>query len=157
MQQPSPGPSVSDYRLAPALGARFVGVLLVLLAALLVAATVVVTLAGLPVEVLVVVAAVGLLAVVGTAYVVLRLVPVVRLGHEGYRVRLVRGAGVAAAPWTEVVEAGTATPGGVPVVVLRLRDGGSTTVPVELLAADREEFVRDLQRHLQHGQGLRPL
>jgi hypothetical protein len=42
-------------------------------------------------------------------------------------------------------------------VVLHLRDGRTTTIPVEALAADREEFVRDLQEHLQRGHGLRPL
>jgi hypothetical protein len=42
-------------------------------------------------------------------------------------------------------------------VVLHLRDGRTTTIPVAALAADREEFVRDLQAHLQRGHGLRPL
>ena len=44
-----------------------------------------------------------------------------------------------------------------PVVVLRLRSGETTTIPVEMLAGDREEFVRDLVSHLQQGQGLRKL
>ena len=42
-------------------------------------------------------------------------------------------------------------------MVLRLREDRSTTIPVTALEGDREEFVRDLQAHLQHGQGLRPL
>ena len=42
-------------------------------------------------------------------------------------------------------------------MVLRLRNGGTTTIPVDVLAGDREAFVRDLQRHLTDGQGLRPL
>ena len=54
-------------------------------------------------------------------------------------------------------EAVTATPQGLPVVVLRLVDGRTTTIPVTLLDVDREQFVRDLQAHLQRGQGLRPL
>ena len=41
------------------------------------------------------------------------------------------------------------------MVVLRLRDGRTTTIPVEMLAMDREAFARDLQEHLQRGQGLR--
>jgi hypothetical protein len=45
----------------------------------------------------------------------------------------------------------------VPCVVLRLRDGGTTTVPVGVLAVDREQFVRELQEHLQRGHGLRRL
>ena len=75
------------------------------------------------------------------AFLVLRL-PVVRLAQDGYRVRLVRGVGVDRAPWTAVREAVTASPSGTPVVVLR-RGTGTTTVPVRVLAADREEFVRD--------------
>ena len=157
MQQTPAGPAVSDYRLAPALGARFVGALLVLLAAVLLAVTVVVAVLDLPTGVLVAVVVAGLLGVVAAAYAVLRAVPVVRLDEDGYRVRLVRGVGVDRAPWSGVAEAVTATPGGTPVVVLKLRDGGSTTIPVRALAADREEFARDLRAHLQRGQGLRPL
>lgn len=146
----------SDYRLAPALGARYAGALLVVLAVLLLVATLLVALLDLPVAVLAVLAAAGLLGVAAAAYVVLRRLPVVRLGPDGYRVRLVRGAGVDRAAWRDVTEAVTASPGGTPVVVLRLRDGGSTTIPVRALAADREDFVRDLQAHLHRGQGLRP-
>lgn len=147
----------SDYRLAPAFGARFAGGLLVVLAIVVLVLALLAGVLDLSVGVVIVVGVVGLLAVATAAYVVLRRVPVVRLGPDGYRVRLVRGAGVDRAPWREVTEAVTATPAGTPVVVLRLRDGRSTTIPVQALAADREEFVRDLQRHLQDGQGLRPL
>ena len=148
---------MSDYRLTPALGARFVGAQLVVLAVLLVVATLVVVALDLPVGALAAVVAAGLLVVAGATYVVIRRVPVVHLGPEGYRVRLVRDVGVDRAAWPEVAEAVTATPGGTPVVVLKLRDGRSTTIPVQVLAADREEFVRDLQAHLQRGHGLRPL
>ena len=82
---------------------------------------------------------------------------VVRFTDDGYRVQWVRGVGVAAARWKDVEDAVTTTAAGSPVVVLRLRSGGTTTIPVEMLAGDREEFVRDLLRHLQRGQGLRPL
>ncbi|WP_036571279.1 hypothetical protein [Nocardioides sp. URHA0032] len=147
----------SDYRLATAFGARFAGALLVALALLLVLATLVVALLDLSLGPVVAIGVLGLVAVAVAAYAVLRRVPVVRLGTEGYRVRMVRNVGADRAAWVEVAEAVTATPGGTPVVVLRLRDGRSTTIPVQLLAADREEFVLDLRRHLQDGQGLRPL
>lgn len=150
-------PSVSDYRLSPVLGARFVGGLLVALAVLVVVTTVVVAVLQLPVDVVVLVTLAGVVVALVAGYVVTRRVSVVRLGTERYRVRLIRGAGVTEAGWREVQEAVTATPGGVPVVVLRLRDGRTTTIPVRVLAADREDFVRDLRAHLQHGQGLRPL
>ena len=54
-------------------------------------------------------------------------------------------------------EAVAAKPRGVPCVVLRLRDGRSTTIPVQALDVDREQFAREIQRHLRRGQGLRPL
>ncbi|GAA1158664.1 hypothetical protein [Nocardioides aquiterrae] len=146
----------SDYRLAPALAARFAGALLVLLALLLVLVTLLVVLLGLPVAVLIAVGGAGLAGVVAV-YVGFRRMPVVRLGEGGYRVRLVRQVGTDRAAWGEVTEAVTASPGGTPVVVLRLEDGRSTTIPVQMLAADREDFVRDLQAHLQDGHGLRPL
>lgn len=157
MADANPSPQTSDYRLAPAFAARFVGVLLVVLAAFLVLVTVLVAVLRMPGVVLLVVVVFGVAGVLTAAVVVSQRVAVVHLGPDGYRVRLIRGAGVTAARWREVEEAVTATPGGVPVVVLRLTDGRTTTIPVQALAADREEFVRDLQQHLQHGQGLRPL
>jgi len=157
MADGSAAPQVSDYRLAPAFAARFVGGLLVSLAVLLVVVTVLVVTLRLPGVLLLAVAVVGAAATLTAAYVISQRVAAVHLGAEGYRVRLVRGAGVTAAGWREVEEAVTASPGGVPVVRLRLTEGRTTTIPVHALAADRDEFVRDLQRHLQHGQGLRPL
>jgi hypothetical protein len=146
-----------DYRLAPALGARLVGGLLVVLAIALGVVTALTAALDLPPDVVVVAALLGVAAVLVAGHLLTRRVSVVRFDRDGYRVRLVRGAGVTAARWTEVAEAGTASPGGVPVVVLRLVDGRTTTIPVQVLAADREEFVRDLRDHLQRGQGLRPL
>jgi hypothetical protein len=147
---------VSDYRLAPTYGARLVGGLLVGLAVLLFAATALVAV-GLPADLVLVLAVLGVAGVLTAGYLLTRRVPVVHLGPEGYRVRLIRGVGVPSAVWTDVTEAVTSAPGGQPVVVLRLGDGRTTTIPVAALAADREEFVRDLQEHLQRGQGLRPL
>jgi hypothetical protein len=154
---PDVSPEVSQYRFAPAISARIVGGLLVVLAILLAVATLVVAVAGLSVLVLVAAAAVGVVAVFAVGHVLTRRAAVVRLDATGYRVRLVRGAGVHAAAWTDVEEAVTSTPQGLPVVVLKLVDGRTTTLPVTVLDVDREQFVRDLQAHLQRGQGLRPL
>jgi hypothetical protein len=156
MPETTPGHAASDYRLAPAFGARLTGGLLVLVAVLLLLATLVVGWLDLPLAVLLGLGLAGVL-LVATTYVVTRRLAVVHLGSDGYRVRLVRGVGVAEATWKQVEEAVTASPGGVPVVVLRLGDGRSTTIPVSVLACDREDFVRDLRGHLQRGQGLRPL
>lgn len=149
---------VSDYRLAPAVGVRFVGGLLVLVAVLVFATTVAVGLLELPGWLMLVAAGLGVLAVLVGGYVVTKRIAVVRLDPDGYRVRLVRGVGVPAARWKDVREAVTSTDGvGAPVVVLRLRDERTTTIPVQVLAADREDFVRDLLAHLRRGQGVRPL
>lgn len=147
----------SDYRLSPALAARLVGLLLVVLAVLVFAATAVVALLNLHTVVLLVVAGAGLVAVLTAGHVLTRRTPVVRLDEDGYRVRLVRGAGVREASWKDVEDASTASPRGIPCVVLQLRDGRTTTIPVEALAADRDDFVRDLREHLRRGSGLRPL
>lgn len=146
----------SDYRLSPAFGARLVGLLVVCLAVLVFLATAVVAVLNLHTVVLVPVALV-VVAVIFALGAVLRRTPVVHLDDTGYRVRLVRGAGVRQAGWREVEDAVTASPRDIPCVVLRLVDGRTTTIPVAALDADREEFVRDLQAHLQRGQGLRPL
>ena len=70
---------------------------------------------------------------------------VLRCTPEGYAVRLVRGAGVTDARWDAVEDAVTTTRHDVPCVVLRLRDGRTTTIPVGVLAVDKEQFVRELQ------------
>jgi hypothetical protein len=149
--------SSSDYRLSPTLGARLMGLLLVVLALLLFVVTALVALLNLTPDLLVVLAALGLVGIFGFGYVLTRRLYVVRLDESGYRVRLIRGAGVTSAEWKDVDDAATTTPRGIPCVVLRLRDGRTTTIPVAAVAADREEFVRDLQAHLQRGHGLRPL
>ena len=162
MEQPPTGPRVppvadSTYYLAPAFGVRLVGGLLVLLALVLVVATVVVAVAGLPTGALVAVALLGIVVVLGGGWLVTRRVPAVRMDAAGYRVRLVRGVGTTSAAWADVTEAGTSSPGGTPVLVISLRDGRATTIPVQVLAADREQLVRDLRAHLDAGHGLRPL
>jgi hypothetical protein len=82
---------------------------------------------------------------------------VVRLDDRGYQVRLVRGAGVHRAGWKEVEDVAATRVAGDRCVVLRLRDGRTTTIPVDLLAGSSDDFVRDLQQHLNRGHGYRPL
>lgn len=147
----------SDYRLAPAVAARLMGAVLVLISLLVFVATALVAFLDLHALVLVVPVVLGLVVFVVAALAWARRGWVVRLTAEGYRVQWVRGAGVTAARWKDVEDAVTTSVAGAPVVVLRLRDGRTTTIPVEMMAADREAFVRDLQQHLQSGHGLRPL
>ena len=146
----------SGYRLSPALAARLVGLLLVGLAVLVLAATLLVAVLGGP-PVLVLVAGVVAAVAVFAVGVPLRRTSVVELDDEGYRVRMVRGAGVHAARWADVEDAVAASPRGVDCVVLRLRDGRTTSIPVAAVDASPEEFVRDLRDHLSRGHGRRPL
>jgi hypothetical protein len=146
----------SGYRLAPALAARILGAALVALAVLLLLTTLlVVLLDGSSVVVL----GVGALALVGVLGLgqLLRQRRVVELDDAGYRVRWVRGAGVKAARWGEVADAVAASPRGVECVVLRLKDGRTTSIPVAAVAAPREEFVEDVREHLRRAEGLKPL
>ncbi len=146
----------ADYRVAPLVAARVVGALLVLIAVLLVAATVLVAALDLSPDLLVIGAGLCVVAVFGAGYLLTQRIAVVHLDEEGYRVRLVRGVGVSQATWSEVLEVVTATPDGQPVLVLKLIHDRTSTIPVTILAADRESFVRDLLARVQRGQGLRP-
>jgi hypothetical protein len=147
----------SDYRLNPAFAARFVGLALVGAALVVFALTALVAVLDLPADLLVVLVVIVVAGVFGLAWWLRSRAFVLRCDDDGYRIGLVRGAGVKAARWTEVADAVTATPHGIPCVVLHLKDGRTTSIPVPALAIDREQFVRELQRHLQRGQGLRKL
>jgi hypothetical protein len=146
----------SGYRLAPALAARLVGLLLVLLAVLVLAGTLLVAVLDGPSALLLVIGGGAVVAVVALV-VPLRSVRVVALDDEGYRVRMIRGAGVRTARWRDVSEAVAASPHGVDCVVLRLKDGRTTSIPVAAVDAARDDFVADLRAHLRRGEGLRPL
>ena len=149
--------TVTVHRLAPAVAARLLGLVLCAVALLILASTVAIAVVDLhTVFLLVPVAITG--AVLAASWWVWRDRGwVARFTDEGYRVQWVRGVGTASGRWKDVEDAVTTTIADAPVVVLRLRDGRTTTIPVEVIATDREELVRDLQRHLRRGQGLRPL
>ena len=150
-----PTETATVYRLAPAVAARLLGVVLCTVAVLILISTVLIAAVDLHTVFLLVPAGLALVLLVATWWTWRQKGWVVRLTPEGYRVQWVRGVGAASARWTDVEDAVTTTVVEAPVVVLRLRDGRTTTIPVEMLAVDREEFVRDVQRHLQQGQGLR--
>jgi hypothetical protein len=147
----------SDYRLSPPLAARLLGFAvaglgsLVLLVALLVAAF------DLPRTVLDVVVVVAVLAALAVIALLGRRPRVVRLDEQGYQVRLVRGAGVTQARWSDVEDVVATTAAGERCVVVRLRDGRTTTVPVRVLSGDADAFARDLHEHLNRGHGYRKL
>lgn len=145
----------SDYRLSPQLAARLMGASLILWGLLVLVVTMVVVLFSLPAVIVSAAVVLCVLGIVGVGVALTRSAYVVRLGESGYHVRFVRGAGVKQARWLDVQDVVTTDVAGSPCVVLRLKDGRTSTIPVEVLAVDREEFVRDLQAHLDRGHGLR--
>lgn len=152
-----PATGIRDYGLAPALRARLLGTSVTAIGVVVLVAAVVIAATGLPTRVL---TGLVVLAVVGIATLGLLLGRrryVVRLDDLGYRIRFVRGAGRGRARWTDVLDLTTAVVSGTECVVLRLRDGGSSTVPVDVIEGDREEFVDELQRRLDAGHGYRRL
>ena len=153
---PSVSQGTTEYRIAQHVAARVVGLLVVAVAGLVFVATGLIAFLDLHTAWLVVPAVIGLLLVVAAATTLSRRGWVLRLTDEGYRVQWVRGVGVDSARWRDVADAVTDTVAGSPVVRLHLKEGGSSTIPVEMMATDREEFVRVLQRYLRDGQGLRP-
>ncbi|HSJ21185.1 MAG TPA: hypothetical protein VK964_11480 [Nocardioidaceae bacterium] len=147
----------SDYRISPALSARILGALLALLGVAVVLLTLGVGLLDLPTAVLGVGIVVAVAVLLGGGLVLTRRATVVRLDDVGYRVRLVRGAGAPTARWADVEDVVAATVRGERCVVIRLRDGRTTTIPMRMLAADADTFVKDLQEHLNTGHGYRRL
>ena len=149
----------STYRFAAPFVVRLLGLGLVLVGVLVLLLAGVVLAASLPATVL----TVGLVVAVVAAVLVLAGVAalrrrvVVRLDEDGYQVRSVRGAGVREARWKDVEDVTAPTVRSQRCVVLRLRDGRTTTIPVDVLAGRPDAFVRDLQQHLDAGHGYRRL
>lgn len=145
------------YRLAPSVIWQLSGIALIVVALVVGFVTVVVVWRDLPVSLIVTMAALGVLGVSGAAWWAARLAWVVRATETGYQVRGVRGVGVSAARWKDVEDAVTTEVRGAPCLVLRLRDGRTTTIPVQMVSMSADRFVRAMQEHLQQGNGLRRL
>lgn len=154
---PSPGPAPTEYRFARAILVRSIGALLAVVGIGIFVVAVLVAFVGLPTVVLTVVVVLGLIGILAAAAVLSRFGTIVRFDDEGYQVRLLRGAGVRAARWSEVEDSVTTTTRGQDCVVLRLRDGRTTTVPVAVLEATPQQFVDDLRSRLNRGRGYRRL
>jgi hypothetical protein len=149
-------PDASEFGLAPQLRARLMAAGLLGLGALLAVVSLLVALLGLPPDLIVVAAALVVVAIFVLGFLLVRRWYVVRVDAVGYQVRLVRGAGARRARWTDVQDVQTQTLAGSRCVVLRLRDGRTTTVPVDLIEGDREAFVRELQDRLELANGRKP-
>lgn len=99
--------------------------------------------------------ALGLLA---AAVRLVRPPTVLELTDEGYRVRSLRGVGVRQASWRDVHDVVSRSQASQQVVVLRLREGDATTsLPVRLVGASPQTWLRDLDARLDAAYGQRRL
>lgn len=145
-----------ELGLAPAIRARILGVLLIISSVLLIVVSVVAAALHIP-TLLVVAIVLVMLVLIAAAVAVPGRWPVFQADVISYRLRLVRGAGVAQGRWRDVEGLATATQDGEHLVVLQLRDGRSTVIPVRLLGIDKEEFVDRLQEILDAANGYKRL
>lgn len=148
-------PATRDYGLAPQLRARLMGTFLACIGITLLVITVVVYTFELPGDVLSGLVILTVIGIFTLGFLLGRRWYVVRLDDLGYQVRFVRGAGQARARWVDVADLATSEVHAAKCVVLRLRNGGSTTIPVDLIEGDKEEFVDELRRRLRASQGRR--
>jgi len=145
-----------DFRLAPAIGVRFVGAAFVSIAAVVIVLTLVAAAVKVPFIWILGLAALAALGAVALG-VALRSVPAVRMDEDGYVVHWLRGTGVRRASWTDVEEANTASQDGVDCVVIQLTGARTTTIPMLALAVPRDEFVSVLRDQLKRARPTRPL
>lgn len=148
-------PVATDYRFSPAITARLLGATLLALGVLATVGTLLVIWLDLHSGVVLALTVIVLGCII--ALMVWSNGWVVRLTEEGYQIRRIRGAGVKAARWKEVEDAVTTERVGTPCVELRLRDGRTTTIPVEVLHVNREVFAHTVAEHLERGHGITPL
>ena len=142
------GPAVS-HRLAPSLAARLLGLGLGLLGLVVFLVTLLIAVLELPAVVLGVVGVTAVIAVALLGWWLTRRATVLTLTPTGYRVRMVRGVGTAAARWDEVESLAAADVAGDRCIVLRLRAGTTTTIPVAAIATEPETLMRDLRDRLR--------
>ncbi len=143
----------STYAIAPQLRARIMGAALVLIGLLLTAATLLVALLDLSLDLLVVFVVLVLIAIFGLGHLLVRRWYVVRLDDLGYRVRFVRGAGVTQARWADVASVEATEVAGARCVMLSLRNGETTTIPVDVVEGGASRLVEDVRSRLVTGAG----
>ena len=152
---------MSAYRFSTALVVRMLAAMLVIGGVLVGLAALLVWLLGVPTIVLSVAVVIAVLLALAAGLASTRLatpvMTVVRFDSTGYRVRFLRSAGVRQGRWSDVEDVVTATLSGHECVVFRLRDGRTTTVPVDVLATSPRAFLDDLEAHLDAAHGYRRL
>lgn len=157
MPPKQPERPTTAYAFDRALLVRAMGLLLLGSGLVLCLVAVLTVFAGVPGVVLTVVLVLAAVVVLSGSAWMARLRTMVRFDADGYQVRALRGAGVKQARWRDVEDVVTATTAGQDCVVLRLRDGRTTTIPLGVLEGSRQEFVDDLRSRLDRGHGYRRL
>ena len=145
--------SPKTYALTPALRARLMGFSLVGIALFLVAATLLVNLLNINAVVMLVLVVLVPITIGVLARVYSRRFFVLRLDDIGYQTRFVGGVGVKQARWADVLDLSVLTIDEDRCVQFRLRNGGITTIAVDVLQTDPEELVREFQRRLKSANG----
>ena len=82
---------------------------------------------------------------------------VIELAPDRYQLHHLRGGGVATAQWRDVKSAQTQSTSSGPLIVLQLKDGQRSMVPLTLLGARAVEAEREIHDRLSTGHGYRPL
>lgn len=153
----TPDPRRTAYAFSSALLVRAMGLMLLISGGVVFLVALLTVLAGVPGVVLTVTVVVAGLVVVAGALWLGRLRTMVLFDRDGYEVRSLRGAGVKQARWRDVEDVVTSTAAGQDCVVLRLRDGRTTTIPLGVLEVPAQSFVDDLRSRLDRGHGYRRL
>ena len=82
---------------------------------------------------------------------------VIEMASDGYRLHHLRGGGVATAQWRDVESAQTQSSSNGPLIVIQLKDGRRSLLPLTLLGARAVEAEREIHDRLSTGHGYRPL
>ncbi len=146
-----------DFALAPALRFRLLGTGLSAIGTVVLLGAVLTWLTDLP---SVAVSGVVVLALVGVVVLGLLLGVrhwVLRLDEHGYQVRALRSGQAKSARWADVLDLQATTVAGHRCVVLRLRDGRTTTLPVDVIEGGSSRLTETLTAHLDRGHGYRRL
>ncbi|MGN6161825.1 MAG: hypothetical protein ACTHOG_09010 [Marmoricola sp.] len=145
--------SPKTYALTPALRARLMASALVVIALVLLAATLLVAALHLNTAVMLVLVILVPVTIAILASLLSRRFYVLRIDDLGYQSRFVGAVGAKQARWVDVLDLGVVTIEDARCAQFRLRDGRTTTIPVDLLQTDPEELIREFQRRLTAASG----
>lgn len=146
--QPESAPKPREYALGAALRMRVLGAGLVTIGLVVGVVVLVAWWAELPRAVVSGLVVLAVLGVLGLGLSVGLRHWVVRLDATGYRVRFLRSAQTTSARWSDVEDVQAATIDGNRCVLIRLRDGRTTTIAAEVLDTDPDAFARSIRAFL---------